>query len=150
MAARAILLVALIALHPVGLIRADDALKLPGSSLTIEDALSKSDTVFKGVMADAGVPNTVAAHASAGPEFNHVKLSISQMFRGHLDKQILAMMAANTMLYHEMMPEVGTYYIFFVEKNDVKSYGFPDPYAVLKVLPATDANIATVKKLISN
>jgi len=40
-------------------------------------------------------------------------------------------------------------YVFFVKKNDGKGVYF-DPYAIVKLLPATDDNIAKVRKLISN
>jgi hypothetical protein len=47
----------------------------------------------------------------------------------------------------EQMPGPKSPYIFFISKNAQTEL---DPFAVLKVLPATKENIATVTKLISN
>jgi len=44
--------------------------------------------------------------------------------------------------YRQKPPESGNSYIFFVRKNGSE-------FAVLKLLPATDANIAKVKALIA-
>ena len=47
--------------------------------------------------------------------------------------------------FQEIPPTFEDSYIFFINKTDTGS----DPYQVIKVLPATDENIAVVKKLIA-
>ena len=47
---------------------------------------------------------------------------------------------------HEQLPKVGNTYIFFVKKI---AHPDPDPYRAIKLLPATDDNIAKVKALIA-
>jgi len=115
-----------------------DSMKLPGSNLTIGDALLKSDcNVFVGQAVHLSNPNAIAADEA----FYWVQVGVTQVLRGSVDTLISVKVVSKN---YESFPEAGNSYIFSYVFFATKSGD------VLKLLPATDDNIATVKKLISN
>ena len=142
MGPRAIFLVALAALLLVGTVRGDDLL-LPGSDLKVEDAVAKTDAVFVGKFINLGAQAMEGTHAAQGPEYHGALVKVVQTLKGKVDAPI----AVSIYPVHEVMPQVGTAYIVFVKNKDFYS---SDPFRIVKLMLATDDNIAMVKKLISN
>jgi len=117
-----------------GILHAEDAVKLPGSRVKSEEAALHSSAVFVGKVTNEGV---------RGPYFNiyyteisNLQITVLQVLRGSSPNPVaLSLNVAG----NEAMPKTGNTYIFFVQKP-----------TALKLLPATDDNIAMVKKLVSN
>jgi hypothetical protein len=152
MVMRAILLVVLASFLFSGVVRADDAPKLTGSSLKIKNAVSKSIAVFVGTVRDLGLkapdPPTTPAN---GPVYNGVKVKVLKVLKGSVESQASVSLFVDFSI-HEELHKVESSYIFFVSKNTatLSSIIPPDSFFVVKLLPATEANIAMVKMLISN
>lgn len=143
MAARAFLLIALAAFLFTGIVRAGDAPKLTGSMLKIEEAVTKSGAIFVGQFTSFGKKGAIGPGESElfG---NHVK--VSQDLKATFDDG--ATVAFNRMTdLGEQKPATKVLYIFFMTKNAQTE---PDPFTVLKLVPATNDNIAIVMKLISS
>jgi hypothetical protein len=135
MVARAILLVALTTFLLANVVRAQDAFQ---SRMTPAEAVSKADTVFIGKIADIGpdMRNETTPLSVTVNEF--------QTLPGKESPPIVLAIDTNGMRNSAGdMLHVGDSYIFFITRSDAK----PN---VFKLLPATDDNVALVKKLISN
>lgn len=118
---------------------------LTGSTLRSDDVATKADAVFVGQITHLGFSNLKALGEAV---YRGVQVNILQVLRGSLDPQstfTLRVMVPSTRS-HENPPTVGISYIFFVKRDDPSKH---DAYTVLKLLPATDANIAKVKALIA-
>ncbi len=121
-----------------------ESTKLSGSDLKSEDAAAKSDGIFVGKITQIGLPNAKAAGQVA---YYGNKVHVLQVLRGAIGAQVKV-----TLYVHyvsdipENPPKVDGTYIFFVKKIANPD---PDPYKALKLLPATDANIARVQALIA-
>ena len=117
---------------------------LSGSSLKSEDTVIKSDAIFIGQITQMGFQSLKAAGRSS--YYGNI-VKILQVLRGTVDAQIkITLYVYYVSDTPENPPKTGNSYIFFVKKN---APGQPDPYAALKLLPATDDNIAKVKALIA-
>ena len=128
----------------MGILRADDAPILPGSQIETKDALTRSDAVFVGELIKLG--GAVVAR-SISPTFLGNDVKVLQVLRGSVEGHILVSISISGPAHEEPPSEGGTY-IFFVHKT-TEGGGLPfSPFGVIKLLPATDANIAEVKKLI--
>ncbi|MCE0482915.1 MAG: hypothetical protein LV479_01600, partial [Methylacidiphilales bacterium] len=73
------------------------------------------------------------------------KIKVLQVIRGSVEGQVTISFKIRGGL-HEQPPQEGDTYIFFAHKNTEPGW---DNYTVLKLLPATDDNIAKVKALIA-
>ena len=111
---------------------------LSGSDLKAEDVVVKSDAVFIGNI--TGVVAGASAKEQGVTTFV-VSVGVTECLRGDVAGQLTASLKV-FMGYRQKPPESGNSYIFFVRKNGSE-------FAVLKLLPATDANIAKVKALIA-
>ena len=79
--------------------------------------------------------------------YRGVQVIVLQVLRGTVaDSIAVTLHVVGRTEFHEDPPKVGGSYIFFVEKN---AQGEADSYTVLKLIPATDANITKVKALIA-
>ena len=131
--------------------------KLTGSYLKVETAISKSDAVFIGEVIVQGFEVPQPTDASyAGPLLKGIKFKISKMIRGSIGDGIsLSMFVMTTR--HEELNVVRQPYIFFVQTKGEKALDYPynclekadTDTIVIKLLRATDDNIAIVKKLIA-
>ena len=146
MVTRAIPLVALAAFLLAGVVIADEAQKLSGSAVKEEDIVSKCTAVLVGTITKAGVLDQVGARPLPGPLYHGVEVKVSKVIRGSTSDQIFVTIQVSN-IEHEAVPEVGDSYIFFLQKDSETRWV---SYTALKLLPDTSANIATVKKLISN
>jgi len=115
---------------------------LSGSELTVSVAVAKADVIFTGQVIEIGHP----AKKDLGTNvYHHLKLKRLEVLWGAIDAFVYVRLNANYNEPSESAPEVGLSYIFFAKKNEEGSF---DPFTVLKLLPATDDNIAKVKQLI--
>ena len=110
--------------------------QLSGSQLKLPDAV-KCDAVFIGEI--TGVP-PFGSLAMAGASTYVGKIKVSQVFDGSIDNpvSVLFWVRYNP---HEVPPENGHTYIFFVSKT-------PGWNILNKILPATGDNIAQIKALL--
>jgi hypothetical protein len=124
--------------------RENISIKLSGSDLKSEDIVLKANAVFVGEITELGHPNTKAPGQNV---YHGVQIKVLQVLRGSVDAQVTV-----TLYIHfapnssENPPKVGNTYIFFAHKNTEVGW---NPFTVLKLLPATDDNIAKVKALIA-
>jgi hypothetical protein len=143
MITRAILLAVLASGWFAGIVHADDTPKLTGSILTTEEAVAKSGAIFIGQMVSFG------RKGAAGPGESKLfgnRVKVSQNLKSNFDDR--ATVSNNRMTdLGEKMPVTKITYIFFIIK-DVPTA--PDPFTVLKIIPATRDNIAIVMKAISS
>jgi hypothetical protein len=117
---------------------------LTGSSQKSEDIVVKADAVFVGEITTIGFGGFKAPGESV---YRGVQIKVLQVFRGTVaDSIAVTLHVVGRMEFHEDPPKVGNSYILFVKKSD---QGQPDAYTVLKLILATDANIAKVKALIA-
>jgi hypothetical protein len=124
--------------------KAQNELVLSGSSLKSEDIATKVDAIFVGEITAIGFGNTKEKGESS---YRGVQVKVLQVLRGAVDTSItVTLYVVGRMDFHEDPPKVGSSYIFFAKKAGAFE---KDPYIVLKLLPATDANIAKVKALIA-
>ena len=111
---------------------ADDAPTFIGSRIKTEDAVSKSDAVFIGKITKVGFISVAAPNESS---YVGTEVMVSEALKGSSKGRM-------TVRLHRVYPEqalkAGDFDIFFVTGA-----------TVLKLLPATDGNIATVKNLIA-
>jgi len=158
MTSRAIILVALVAFLFGGIAQADDAAILVGGSLKPEEAVSKSDAVFVGEVTDTGIKVMPPPDCPyEGPLYRGIKIKVLQFLRGSVRDHVSVALFVPTMKL-VTLHMVGNSYIFFVQTKSQKALDYPynclekadTTDIAIKLLPATDENIATVKKLISN
>ena len=145
MPARTFPLIAVAVFLLAGITSASDSRRLPGSTLGVDEAFSKSYTVFVGQFTSFG------RSGACGPgetDLYGSKVDATRILKGTYDPKVTVAFAVLSDL-GERRPEMPLSYVFFVKKNDGKGVYF-DPYAIVKLLPATDDNIAKVRKLISN
>jgi len=128
MTARAILFVFAVVVL-TGNSRADE--KLNGSEMKAEDAIATSDAVFIGKVTSIGAPN----QKGEGPLYYPTGISIVETYKGSI--------VTDPISWDMRPPSLGKDYIFFVKKNEGREL------LPVKLLSATDANIAEVKKLIA-
>lgn len=126
----------------------NESVRLIGSNIKTKDIISKMDAIFVGKITKRGEKVILPPIAQdRGNLYGGIKVAVAQVLRGSVDTQISVTLFLNA-LYYEKLPWIGTSYIFFVTKDAKVDPFNPDPFTVLKLLPATDANIAKVKKLI--
>jgi hypothetical protein len=112
---------------------------LAGSTLKTEDIVLQSDAIFIGKLIDLGWGET----ASSGHDTRGAYITVLQILRGSLKGRVgVRMNMLHGPKVREASPKVGDTYIFFIKQ-------IPGWNMVLKILPATDANIAKVKALIA-
>jgi hypothetical protein len=144
MALRATLLVVLATFLFSEDVRSENSPKLPGSTVKTEEVALKCDAVFVGQITDIGhwgPPTSPDLISLQG-----VKIKILQVLRGSVDSEIsveIFWFDTNS----EESPKAQSTYIFFLNKTHVEN---TIQNIVPKLLPATEDNIAMVKKLISN
>jgi hypothetical protein len=134
MALRAFWLIVLAAFVFPGIVRADDALKLPGSGTTPKDAVKQSNVVFVGKVINAGLDGS--EFNIANTEISNLQVTVLQVLRGSTPNHVAISL---NVAGDETIPKAGNTYIFFV-----------DHLTALKLLPDTDENVALVKNLTSN
>jgi hypothetical protein len=119
-----------------------DEQAIVGRDSTVVDILIKSDAIFVGKILQIK-PTDPSAHGEVTCLANSV--SVSQVLKGALGDVVSVDFKVRSYL-NEKEPKIGTSYIFFVKRGGYES---PNSYTLLKLLPATDANIAKVKALIA-
>jgi len=130
------ILLALAVLVLSGNARADEP-KLTGSAMKEEDAIANSDAVFVGKVTSIGGPYA----KGVGPNYYPIGIDVGETYLGSVVSNPYSWTTINRSVEH--LPSVGKNYIFFVKKQEGREL------MPLKFLPASDANIATVKKLIA-
>ena|ERR1700734_861270 len=125
-----------------------DALNEPhspiGSSLKSEDLVPRCNAILIGTILDMGLASAKSPDRMA---FYHVKVSPSQVLFGKVRHTISVTIHVTWDSHvHEEVPVKGESYIFFLKTGSQEGI---DPFTVLKLLPATDDNIAKVKALIA-
>ena len=144
MATKVILLVAFAGFILPAIARGDNAPALTGSNAKITDALAQSDAVFVGQVKDIGFGDF---KAKGGLMFRGVQVNVLQVLRGAVGASVTVTLGVVGIAgFHEDPPTTGNSYIFFVLRKGAPE---ADPYDVLKLLKATDVNIASVKKLVA-
>jgi len=116
--------------------RADEA-KLFGSATKVEDAVANADAIFVGKVTSIG--NGYAK--GLGPTYYSIGISPAETYLGSVVSNPYSYVRITSLGEH--LPSVGNAYIFFVKKQVGREL------LPLKLIPATDTNIAVVKKLIS-
>jgi hypothetical protein len=127
-------------------VRAVDIPKFSGSGLLIENAIAKSNTVFEGTVTELG-DEEVSIYPYTGHSHLQATVRVLHVLRGRPGAYEVVEIALDRTL-HQEPPKVGIPYIFCVTKTESKTISYPSP--VLKMLSASDENIALAKKLISN
>jgi len=153
MAARGILLVTLASLFFTGILTAGGAPTLSGSKLQTKDALTVSKAVIVGKV------NQLGWDVWTNPIYSNsigTKVRVLQVLRGSIKRDVFVNISASCN-DHEALPTVSETYIFFINSSSESQFFIrkvvesgEDQFTALKLLHATDANIALVKKLISN
>ena len=140
---KAIILFALVPFLLSGIASADGAPILTGSTLKTDDIVRKSDVIFVGKVTELGMPNPTSTDMA---EFAGTKVKVLHVLRGSVGSQMVVPIPISGR-DRESPPNINFKYIFFGHRNtEVEG----EPFAVLKLLPGTDDNVALVKKLISN
>ena len=117
---------------------------ISGSTLKSDDIVSKADAIFVGKITAIGFGNLKAKGESV---YRGVQVKVLKVLRGTIESSItVTLHVIAVMDFHEDPPEAGSPYIFFVKKAGALE---KDPYVVLKLLPATDDNIAKIKQLVA-
>jgi hypothetical protein len=138
---RAILLFAITTFLVTGLSFGGDLPKLPGSRTTATDAVAKCDEIFVGQIKKVGT----GTELSPEHETRYIQQISYQPLRIFAKLRRAYRVDANVGEYHETFPNAGESDIFFVHNKA----GTTNSYTVVKLLPATDDNIAMVKMLIA-
>jgi hypothetical protein len=118
----------------------NSSVKLSGSRFKAEEIVAKANVICVGEIVQIGPPLTRAAAQASYPG---VKIQISQCLKGDLSSPaLIEIVVAKEPNVTEEAPKAGTTYIFFIKQTT--SWNM-----VLKLLPATDDNIAKVKAMIA-
>jgi len=119
--------------------------KLTGSVVKVEDIALTCDAIFVGEITDTGLPSDPSQDGWTA--YTGIGVSVSEALRGSVDSQVnVTLHTLSNANVQESPPAYQHTYIFLVNKT---SDATQDPYIVVKLLPATDDNIATVKKLLA-
>jgi len=136
MATRAILLVALLLFNCV--VRADEPI-LPGSTVKTGEAAAYADEIFIGKLVQHGF---VGLRAKGRRCYFHNEVEVSGFIRGSDSTQVdVTFWVVDAV--QERSPREGPSYIFFTSSE------LPKEITAIKILPATDGNLAKVKALIA-
>ncbi len=141
MTAKPLLLVTFAAILFSANVRGDNWPKLSGSDVRTADATSQANGIFIGE-----IPQMVEAASTVAATYGSVQVKVQQTLRGSFDKSTLLTFSVFMASKNEEEPKSKVRYIFFIRKPAQTLTG----YVVFKILPATDANIAMVRKLIPN
>jgi hypothetical protein len=138
---RATVLLLMLGCLPVGTARADAPAILPGSFLTIDAAVAKSDLVFEAKLTSTGTLDQENAAKHVGPIYVGAQVDGgTPLEKGHMLKgQPGAPMTLTIYLndsQHETLPVVGQSYLFFVQGPRANG-----GYGVMKMLPMTKGNL---------
>jgi len=118
--------------------------RFSGSAVKTESIVASCDAIVVGEVTEPGTSQDQPE--SPWTVYSGIGVKISQILRGSVDHQIdVTLSTMRSQSFQEIPPTFEDSYIFFINKTDTGS----DPYQVIKVLPATDENIAVVKKLIA-
>ncbi|MCE0482916.1 MAG: hypothetical protein LV479_01605 [Methylacidiphilales bacterium] len=116
---------------------------LTGSSIKVEDVVLKSDAIFSGTITqELGPPNL----KGIGENYYGVHVHVIKIYLGTVAQDVTVSILVLPRRLNEWAPLQGQTYIFFVKKN---AQAASDQFTVLKLLPATDANVTKVKALIA-
>jgi hypothetical protein len=145
MRARSILLlVVFFCLHGF-VARADDTPILPGSWLTVKDAVAKSDYVFQAKLTNLGTLEQKDSAKYVGPTYDRAAVEKPEFYKGQIHGMALLQIFVNNG-YKETAPVAGQMYLFF-GKQPPTGGGYP----VLKILVATKANVdATIAAVLKD
>jgi len=122
-----------------------ESIKLSGSAIKAEDIVLSCDAVCVGEIEDMGLPTNSSTTGLV--VYSGIEVKVLQILRGSVEYQIkITLNTLKSPSLQEMPPKFGGSYIFFVNRNNPEA---DDPFIALKLLPATDDNIAMVKKLIA-
>lgn len=148
MVTRLALLLALPAFLFSGMIRADEPM-LPGSALTIEEAVAKSQAIFDGEVDTIGY---VAPRTEGKAEPMGVSVIDVEAIRG-LDTDSPWGALVSFDWYRDLgqvLPKNKSSYIFCVVMNEKEAPKIgPHKFMALKIVPAMAENIAMVKQLVA-
>ena len=123
----------------------NESIKLSGSAIKAEDIVLSCDAVCVGEIEDMGLPTNSSTTGLV--VYSGIEVKVLQILRGAVEHQIkFTLNTLKSPSIQEMPPNFGSSYIFFVNRNSPEA---DDPFTALKLLPATDDNIATIKKLIA-
>jgi hypothetical protein len=123
-----------------------DSPKLTGSLLKAEDIIGKSDAIFKGRITRL-FGHSFAATSLTGRTNYIVKVQALDIYKGTIDSLInIDLLIEFGPQAGEKWPELNHTYIFFVTMKTQDNHNSID---ALKLIDATDANIAKVKALIA-
>ena len=138
MAKRMILLFALGALLLNGVIRAGDNPEI--GTITAEKAALSSDAIFVGKIITIDEP----APGPPGAALVGIKVGLARSLKGQSSTPQVRILLTLPYLHGSQKdwPRVETSYVFFLSNAG-------DYFTAIKSLPASDDNIATVKKLIA-
>jgi hypothetical protein len=140
---RAILQIAFASLFLSRIVCAESEIQLPGSDMSTAQAVKSSTDIVVAKFTNIGGPS---AFSFGGCHYNGAELSVLRTLKGR------AFEKSPRFTYYvvpgaESPPKTDITYIAVVLLNDGIEKIAP---AILKILPATNKNIATVRKLISN
>jgi hypothetical protein len=140
-AALVLLAVGLVLILPA---HAEDAPLLPGSFLTIDEAVAKSDLIFDAKLTSAGTLDNQTSGKNVGPIYTGAQATSASFYKARAGEPIHLTIFLNNG-QHEMVPLAGQYYLFFAQGPPVNG-----EYRVMKMLPATVENRrATLRAVIA-
>jgi len=141
---RATLLLLILGCLAITKAHADDAVILPGSGLTLAEALAKSDFVFEAKLTDLGSAMPTSNGKYLGPTYHGAQAGGLSYYKDHAPDPVhLAINLNDTR--HETAPVVGQNYIFFVRGPPQNG-----EYFVMKMLPATmESRRATLRAVMA-
>jgi len=119
-----------------------EPVKLTGGDVKSEDAILKTDVLFIGQITHLGFGNLKAQGEAV---YRGMQIKVIQILRGSLQPEsTFTLRVFHVYSSDEYPPTEGSSYIFFAKRNDPSE---KDAYAIVKLLPATDANVTKVKAL---
>jgi hypothetical protein len=152
MIARSVLIIASIIFIYGEVVRADDDSKMSGSTQPIEYAALSRMVVFVGKVKSVSAP-TLMESSGPGISSYETDISVSQDLIGTTPERISLTAYTYNMVrpsydggnIDERPPQVDGSYLFFADST----YGKPGNFTALKILPATERNMSSVRKTLT-
>ena len=115
---------------------------LPGSRSDLDKTVSHADIIVVAKMVSLGI---TMPDATAQADYDSAQIQVMQALKGSPNQNLSVSISVHFSKgrIEEIAPEVGKEYLFFIRTDEVKHE------IVLKIIPATDDNIARVKALIA-
>ena len=123
---------------------------LTGSNLKADDLILTADAIYVGKILKLGEQAPAnATLPSTGTTVRGCQVQLVQFLRCGIYDQMAVTMVVD-FGRHESIPQAGGTYVFFVTKDNTRpTSSLTMPYTAIKLLAATDENIAEIKRLVA-